>query len=408
MIKIKKVVLAIFFLYLLNGVYLSQFDLNIVDKTLTNRIHPDGYYDYVGVLNVHTTKSTGSGTPQEVIHAAQKSGLDFIFINDSNDLKPDKELERYHDHLLVFVDSEVSHLDSRVLIYGKKNYSDFTSLGQVQALISDSLSNDEVNNPEGGLLVLAHPFKRGFGWQGDLPLGFNGIEIINLKSIWQNAWHNQTLSFFWSILTYPFNPELALVRMFPFPKRELGLWDQMNSKQQTLGFAGADADAKLKFPKDLNIPSYETLFNIVRTHVILNSELTGNSLEDSKKIKTALQRGNFYVSLDLMASPIGFNTFVTQNDELNKPMGSRLSLSPDLNLIVQLPTKPLYPIDIMIYRDGERVLSSNSLTTTYKIHEPGVYRVVVRIIPTLPLPDGKKWIPWIITNPFFVTPQQIR
>lgn len=82
---------------------------------------------------------------------------------------------------------------------------------------------------------------------------------------------------------YPFNPELALLRMFPFPKREFKLWDQLNAKKRTLGFAGTDAEAKLKFPKNLEIPSYETLFNIIRTHVILSSELTGDFRRDSKK-----------------------------------------------------------------------------------------------------------------------------
>jgi hypothetical protein len=38
----------------------------------------------------------------------------------------------------------------------------------------------------------------------------------------------------------------------------------------------------------------------------------------------------------------------------------------------------------------------------YAITTPGVYRLEVRVIPLLPLPDAKKWIGWIYTNPFFV------
>ncbi|MGE0527691.1 MAG: hypothetical protein AB7P49_11555, partial [Bdellovibrionales bacterium] len=69
-----------------------------------------------------------------------------------------------------------------------------------------------------------------------------------------------------------------------------------------------------------------------------------------------------------------------------------------------LPQKPDVPFDVIIYRDGLRVMTSNSQLTQYYLNTPGVYRVMVRVIPTLPLPDGKKWIPWIYTNPFYVEP----
>jgi hypothetical protein len=48
------------------------------------------------------------------------------------------------------------------------------------------------------------------------------------------------------------------------------------------------------------------------------------------------------------------------------------------------------------------MMTSNSQVTQYYLNSPGVYRVLVRVIPTLPLPDGKKWIPWIYTNMFYV------
>ncbi|MCB0390216.1 MAG: hypothetical protein KDD58_02940 [Bdellovibrionales bacterium] len=375
--------------------------MNIIKPSI-GRVHPEGFYDYAGVLNIHSLKSTGSGDYKDIVLAAQKTGLDFIFITDLNDIDVDKTAEKYYDHLLVFIDSEFSYLDSRVLFYGKEKYKDFSSIGQSQAKISDRLSDHNSSTNKDGLLVLAHPFKSGHEWQGDLPSSFDGIEVLNLKSIWQSVWKNNKLSFFWSMFIYPFNPELALLRMFPFPKREFKLWDQLNAKKRTLGFAGTDAEAKLKFPKNLEIPSYETLFNIIRTHVILSSELTGDFRRDSKKIKQALVKGHFYFSLDKMANPVGFNAIVSGPTKKNYVMGEKISWTESLELDINFQQKPLYPIDVMIFKDGEKILSSDSINTTYKILEPGVYRIVVRIIPTFPIPDGKKWVPWIITNPFFI------
>jgi hypothetical protein len=400
---ILRALFTIFVVFLVNGVYLSQFDLSIFEPQLTVRIHPPDAFDYSGVLNIHSQKSSGSGGIEDIIESAQKTGLDFVFITDTQDLQPDKSKEQYYDQVLVFIDSEWSFLDMNALIYGKTDYSDFTSPGQVQALISDRLSEPPLFENNKGMLILAHPFKKGTKWSGEWPLGFNGIEIINLKGIWQNMWFKNKPSFLWSVLTYPFNPELSLVRMFPFPKKEMELWDSLNKQQKTFGFAGADADAKLKFPKDLEVPSYETFFNIVRTHVLLSSELTGNYSEDSKKIKKALLNGQFYLSLDLLARPNGFNIYISPSNLKDPyPMGSSIEWKNGLQLNIELVNEPLYPIDVIIYKNGTKVLASDSINTPYKLDGPGTYRVVVRILPTLPLPDGKKWVPWIITNPFYV------
>lgn len=103
-----------------------------------------------------------------------------------------------------------------------------------------------------------------------------------------------------------------------------------------------------------------------------------------------------------MANPVGFNAIVSGPTKKNYVMGEKISWTESLELDINFQQKPLYPIDVMIFKDGEKILSSDSINTTYKILEPGVYRIVVRIIPTFPIPDGKKWVPWIITNPFFI------
>ncbi|MCB0412063.1 MAG: hypothetical protein KDD22_06020, partial [Bdellovibrionales bacterium] len=153
----------------------------------------------------------------------------------------------------------------------------------------------------------------------------------------------------------------------------------------------------------ISFPSYESLFAIGSNHILLRSELTGNGKADREKVLHALKAGQFYFSIDLLGNPKGFNAFIIDKKSSKiYLMGSEVSLKPGMELQVRLPGAPFVPFDIDIYRNGERILTSNSHVTQLAIHEPGVYRVRVRVIPTFPLPDGKKWIPWIYSNPFYV------
>jgi len=394
-------VTALFFAFIIYGIFLSQIDLEIIPKELV-RSHPEGFHDYKGILNIHSSFSTGSGSITEIISAAQEESLDFISITDLNIFEKPREFQGYHNDLLVFIDGEYSYLNSRLLNYNATTDEHLKGVGQSQALFADLLS--QTKRPEEyGLFVLAHPFKPRYQWTGEYPEGLDGIEVINLKTMWQLAWLKSKASFFWTVLIYPFNSRLSILRIFEEPEAELNLWDQLSQQRPTLGLAGADAEAKVHiFGRSFSYPSYETLFSIVRDHVLLKSELTGNAANDMKKIGQAIRAGNFFMSLDSLADPKGFNAVMTGTQNQVWPMGSEVSLKAKPELVIQLPYKPRVPFDVIVYRNGEPIHTSNDILTKLKIEKSGVYRVKVRVIPTFPLPDGKKWIPWIYTNPFYV------
>jgi len=396
------VAIGLVFFYLVYGLFLSQYDLRIIPKELTAD-HPPGFHDYKGVTNIHSTLSSGSGDIMSIITAAQNSDLDFISFTDLNIFDKPKQFEGLHGNLLVFVDGEYSYLNSRLLNYFSKTDRHLQGVGRSQVLFADLLSQKK-RDEDIGIFVLAHPFKPKYKWTGEYPIGLDGIEIINLKSMWQRAWLETKASFFWSLLIYPFNERLALIRLFQSPEEEMNLWDQLTQKRKIIGIAGADAEAKIwiGYEHYLSFPSYESLFRLVRNHVLLRSELTGNAMNDSEKISHALRNGQFYMSLDILAEPKGFNAYLESAEGEISPIGAEVPFKKDMKLVVTLPHKPQSPFDVMIYRNGDRMMISNSQRTDLFIHEPGVYRVMVRVIPTFPLPDGKKWVPWIITNPFYV------
>ena len=391
---------SVFFALFAYGLFLAHYDVRVVADFKTS--NPPEFYDYRGITNVHTDQGIGSGSLQQVITAAQDVGADFLFLTDLNQFGELPSIDGYHRKLLVLRGASYSYLDSRILAYGIEDQSSLDTLGQAQILLADLLSRSG-QDAEEDLLVLAHPFKPGYQWTGAYPSGLDGIEVVNLKSIWQNAWNESKLSSFWSVLVYPFNSDLAWLRLYSEPVDEVRLWDQLNTKQKTIGFAGSDATARTggigQF--HLQFPSYHVLFSLLSNHVLLKSELTGEPSSDRKKIIDAFNSGQFYMSIDLLGDPKGFTAYLQEGERIY-PMGSTLKHRNGLRFNIRLGQKPRVDFETVILKDGERVLASNSRDTEYVIHEPGVYRAIVRVIPSLPLPDGKRWITWIYTNPFYV------
>jgi hypothetical protein len=387
---VKKFILPTFaiFFYLIYGLYLAQYDVAILPEDLKAE-NPRGFLDYRGITNVR------SGDLSEVIASAQAAGLDFLSVTDLNAFDKPMSLAGYHNNLLVMMDGEYSYLNSRLLNIGATTTRHLQGVGRSQVLFADLLSQRH-KDPDLGILILARPTNPRYRWTGEYPPGLDGIELINLKDVWQESWLHKRWSFLWSLIVYPFHERLALLRLFDTPEEETQLWDELAQKRRMIGIAGAGAEGKMR------LPTYETLFSLVRDHVLLRSEFTGNTTSDLEKLSAAIRQGQFYMSLDILGNPKGFNALLRSKSGQIYPMGSELKFVEGLTLEVTLPQKPKVPFDTVIYKNGESMMTSNSQVTQYYINSPGVYRVLVRVIPTLPLPDGKKWIPWIYTNDFYV------
>ncbi len=388
-------------LLLIYGLYLSQYQITVARPQIGIQ-NPDNFYDYKGLTHVHSHASTGSGTYDEIIKSAQRLKFDYLFFTELNPDFHKTGAEGYHQNLLVLSGGEYSYLDSRLMYYNVAFSDPPVGKGKSQVFFADLLSQKN-RAPDSGFVILAHPFLSKYLWSGPYPEGLNGIEIINLKRVLEAAWLNSKVSSITSLFFYPFNPNLALIRLYNDSQEELFLWDQLNKSNKTFGFMGTDATARaVIFPGfDLKFPSYETSFAIGSNHLLITDELTGDSDRDSEKVLTALQKGQFYICLDIIANPKGFSIFTSSKNKAYL-MGSKIKLAPDTQLKIQLPSHLEVPYEVRIYKDGELYLTSNSLKTEMNITAPGTYRAVVRVIPTFPFPEGKRWISWIYSNPFYI------
>ncbi len=389
--------------YFLYGFYISPFDLSVIPKQLRKE-NPVGFYDYNGVINVHSDLSLGSSQPLEVITAAKAAKLDFLILTDLNTFALPNQLEGYHGNTLVFVGNKISYLDSRLIYYSLNHETIGSNLGEAQVKMADLLSQKEGANKD-SLVILAHPYKVGFTWSGEIPPGLDGFELLNIKSLSNRAWEISKLSTLWSLLIYPFNNRLAVLRLFSEPTEELALLDKLSQQRSMIGFAGAEASARAIPLANylIKFPSYQRSFELFTNHLLLKSELTGNTSTDKQKIFSALKAGQFYLSFDEIGDPKGFNAFIEEKGQIY-PMGTKLKFNKNQILKIRIPVEPLEFFEVVIYRNGVRYETFNSSEADVPLKEPGSYRVQVRVSPYLPLPDAKKWITWIYTNPFILTP----
>lgn len=387
--------------YFLYGFYINQYEVTTIPSKIV-RVQSHDFNDYKGVLNVHSDLSVGSAPPSFVVTSAKLANLDFLLFTDLNVFNVPTTFESYHGNLLVFSAGKYSYLDSRLIYYSLKQESIGNNLGEAQVKLADLLSQKIGANKE-SLTILTHPYKAGYSWNGEFPTGLDGFELLNLKSLANRAWEESKLSTIWSLLIYPFNPRLAFLRLYTEPLDEIALLDKLSQQRKIVAFAGTEASARAIPLANyfIRFPSYKRSFEFISNHILLKSELTGSFNNDRTKVFNALKNGNFYISLDMLGDPKGF--IATLEDGAKTfIMGSEVKFSKNMSLNISLPAKPKDFFEIAIYKNGEVVARINEPKTSYPITAPGTYRVVVRVSPMLPLPDAKKWITWIYSNPFYI------
>ena len=389
--------LIAFFIY---GFYVSQFELNFVPRKVKTS---DFYYDYRLSMNIHTNQSIGSEPLSVVLSEAKKAENNFILITDLNpDLKiPD---DSYLQNVGVLQGAKYSYKDSRLLYFSTQDKNLGLGKGESQLQLSDLLSEEAHKNTL-DFISLAHPFGKGFKWTGEMPNGLDGVEIVNLKSLSQMSWDKSKLSTLWSLLIYPFNPKLALIRLAQEPTEEISLFDQVSQKRHFVATAGAEASARAIPLADwlVKFPSYERSLSIVSNHLLLSSELSGNMQSDRNSILSALKQGQFYICFDALGDSRGFQTYlISEQGQKRISMGALTKYTKNLKIYFKLPSEPTAYYEVVLYKNGERIDILNTFEGLFPIKEPGVYRIQVRISPRLPLPDAVKWLTWIYTNNYYI------
>jgi hypothetical protein len=351
-----------------------------------------------GIIHVHTRRSDGRGTLEDVARAAARQGLKFVILTDHGDGTRAPDAPVYRDGVLCIDAVEISTTDGHYLALGLPQ-SPYPLNGEARDVVEDV-------RRLGGWGIVAHPEspKDGLSWRAwETP--FDAIEWVNPDTSWRMRVRQTGWLRGWGVLealaAYPIRPAETMARLIAGTALDAARWNQLASERRIVIVAGVDAHARLgpgsSDPTDsglsVPIPSYDASFRTLSVHVRPSRALSGDPAPDAGAVLEGLRRGHVYVAIDGLASPPEFRftaaaggVTVSAGDELpgsdaiftvtsNAPAGWTTSLWSDTGVVAS-------------------ALSPNPLI--HRALRAGVYRVEIAV------PAGQGSTSWIISNPIYL------
>jgi hypothetical protein len=346
-----------------------------------------------GVIHVHTMRSDGTGSVEEVTRATAAAGLQFVIVTDHGDGTRAPDLPDYRNGVLYIDAVEISTRDGHVVALDLPK-TPYPLAGEARDVVDDI-------HRLGGFAIAAHPGspKPELKWTAwDAPI--DGIEWLNADSEWreERPW---TLAR--ALLTYPFRPPQALALLLDHPEPVIRRWDELSEQRRVVGVAAADAHARVGIrslgePYDsagsLHFPSYATSFREFSI-ALPNVQLSGVAAADARRVLDAIRAGAVYSTIDALAGPAAFSVTATSGSN-TATMGETLALAGPVHIRVEAQA----PADarITLFRNG--VVVANARGTRLEQDAPAewaIYRAEV----ALPGAPGAPAIPWMVSNPIY-------
>jgi hypothetical protein len=234
---------------------------------------------------------------------------------------------------------------------------------------------------------------------------FDGLEWLNGDSEWRDESMPTLMR---TLFTYPFRGPEALASVLDRPQTVLARWDVLTGRRRVVALAAADAHARLGLrsageafdgpASRLEIPSYEKTFRAFSI-ALPGAMLTGNARADAAAVLEAIRGGRVYSTIDALAAPGLFSFAATAGND-RAEMGDVLTAGRPVTFRVE--TNAPSDARITLLRDGNPVITADGASLQHgESGQPGVYRVEVH----LPGAAGDPPVPWILSNPIYVRPE---
>lgn len=354
------------------------------------------FRDYKGVIHTHTSIGGHStGAFDELLDATARNDLDFVVMTEHISEFYDTSamtLRGVHGGALFIGGSELSAADeNRFLVL-----DGFPELKTIYKLKTREFLAEIRARERVAFVTYPENFK---SWNEEI----DGIEVFSLHTSAKEM--NPVLFFFDAIWSYGAYPELMLAGYFKRPAENLRRFDELSRKRRLTLFAGSDAHSNLGFHLfgddagnkffRLKFDPYETIFRVVRTHVVLprNEDLNRENL------LRALKNGRTFIGFDILSDANGFSFTATGGtaDE-PKTMGDEIPLAAggEVDLRAAAPQRARF----VLFKDGEKIFERHEATEmSFQAKEEGAYRVEVYLDN---LGNSFTEMPWIISNPIYI------
>jgi hypothetical protein len=340
-----------------------------------------------GILHVHTNRSDGLGSPDEIAAAAARAGLKFVVFTDHGDGTRRPDPPQYRSGVLCFDGVEISTSGGHYVAIDMPA-SNYPLAGEPRDVVEDV-------RRLGGFGIAAHPDspKPQLKWrEWNAPI--DGVELLNPDTAWRmwaadagmpaTRWAaRRTLAF--ALVDYMFRPAEVMASLVQ-PSRAILNWESLMRRRRTVAIAGVDAHAKLALrnadPGDsrfaLPFPGYLSSFRVMSVHVKPDRPLTGSdAAADAPVVMRAIRAGHLYTAVDAVATPASFE-FSATNEYGTVHEGDELSAGGPMTLRVRSNAPASFTTSIW---KGPTILSGDHHEQEFSIGttgEPAVYWVDIR------------------------------
>ena len=345
----------------------------------------------VGAWHVHSSRSDGSGSVEEIAAAAAGAGLDFVILTDHGDGTRAPDPPRYVHDVLVIDAVEINTDSGHVVAVNLEGPSTFPLAGDVRDVLDDI-------HRLGGWAVAAHPDspRQNLRWRGQLT-GVDGVEWLNVDSEWRG--HTSTEIAASALRSVVRGPE-AIASLFRAPSPGLARWDVMQRARPVVGLAAVDAHARLGADDassqgraaSVKFPSYTTLFRTVVQAVPLSGARSGSAATDARAILDGLRAGRSYsivrAFVELFPS-LEFSVSTLHMERIG--LGGHVPPGVAGAIVAEIPGMSSTRVDLL--RDGRVVKSGRGRVAFDAPGTAASYRVEAYM-------PGHR-IPWLVTNSIY-------
>ena len=335
---------------------------------------------YPGAIHIHSTHSDGSGTIEEIAHAAKRAGLSWIIITDHNNLSG---IEGIYDGVSVIIGEEISPPDG----------NHYLALGIKTVISPDIPVADFIQKvkKQGGFGFIVHPDekesrKNHYGplsWQNWDIKDFGGIEIWNYMSNWADYYDEKNV--FKTVKAYLFRNNV----LSGPTKKVMSKWDELNNKTKQIipAIGGVDAhsfDIKRGFVT-VNIFPYKSTFKALTNFIYLDSEMPQDFESRKKIILNSIKSGKNLIMNRAWGRKKNIPEFYIHNKQSKAYSGDSIKIDTTSKMVIEFPLKS----EIKIIHNGKIILQKKAKSIEFANLEKGKYRIEAYY----------KKCPWIFSNP---------
>ena len=330
-----------------------------------------------GAYHVHTRRSDGRGTLEEVAAAARRAGLDFVVLTDHNDFAP--RAPARVDGVLIIPGVELS-----------TPHGHLVALGSPRPLPPSAREGGiDAVRAAGGLGFLAHPVQRKNPWRdwASAPRA-TGLELYSADTMFREATARPLSLLLPAAGAYFGRPEHGLLMLAQAPHE---------ATERLLSLASAGPMVALCAHDAHGLPAYEDVF---RTLALYVAAPPGGLAEDparaAAQVTQALGAGDSLCVFRALGEPGPFSLQLPQS---SAGPGERVARVGDV-LELGLPPHPSERVRLRVWGSGRVREDGRSVELT----GPGAVQVEVWVLGPGDL-FGEAWRPWIVPSPVRVLPR---